>query len=166
MIFSNLLLSFLFALFAIHTVVKGALISSRTKGELKINSSDYPNVPYNVDAFLENEMNKDGGNCGTIFVNKLSIDGKPLGPRFYTKVPETKTYYGVKYFLVSYLHFFDENEASGVSRNDEKSVEAMKKRLVNRKIFKGRTEHILVSNVIVGEKGYGPILLPAEFEDL
>ena len=136
--------------------------SLATEAEIEIKTKDIPYVSHTVADLLEYELSRK--NTNAIFGNNLKIDGRSLGPKYFTSKPEIVIHGGMKYFHVSSIKFFDAKIASGISPLDEESVEQMKRKLVTRSIFVGRIEHILVSNVIIGEVSYGPILLPAKFE--
>ena len=133
--------------------------------DIKTEDGTSPIFSYNIAALLENELSIQ--DCNTIFYNNLKIDGRSLGPKYFTSKPEIVILGGMKYLHISWLHFFKSKIISEISLTDEKYdkyVEKMKRKLIKRSVFVGRNEHILVSNVIIGEVGYGPIFLPARFE--
>ena len=156
-----------FLLFAFLTIQHTVHSSSgrgnpRVRGiaeEIDFKSKDNPNVQYTVVGVLENELLKE--NVEAIFANNLKIDGRSLGPKYFTSKPEIVIHGDMKYFHVYSLKFLNPKIISENSLTDEKSVEKMKRKLVTRSIFVGTNEHILVSKVIIGDVNYGPILLPA-----
>lgn len=137
---------------------KSLAIKSTPAHDIKISKDDQKLL--SLVTILAYEVERLG--LEALFVNQLSINGNEIqGPMYFTIEPIFLTHGKAKYFFVPKIKFYRNMKFIIPFPNHQNGIEDIKRSLVTRDIFIGRTEDILVGKVHIDDVNYGPILLPA-----